>query len=76
MIVKIKNIVKLLVIVILFLLNIGIAIETRKAHASIKKALEYAQTCIQMRCPGGNRICAEFHPDSETTVTCYERYQH
>lgn len=75
MIVNIKNIGKYLVIIILFLLNICIAIETRKAQASIKKAFEYAQTCIQMGCPGGNRICAEFHPDSETTVTCYERYQ-
>ncbi|MFO7891173.1 MAG: hypothetical protein R6V04_12655 [bacterium] len=73
MIFNIKKTAKFLVIIILFLLNICIAIETRKAHANIKKALEYAQTCIYMGCPGGNRICAEFHPDSETTVICYER---
>jgi len=64
-----------LVVMFLFVLlfNTFIFLGNRKANAlTWSDALKYCAMCINIGCTSGQRKCAEFHPNSNTTVTCYE----
>ena len=65
------------VLAVMFLLvllfNTFILLGNRNANALRWSDLRrYAADCINMGCKYGKRKCAEFHPNSNTTVTCYE----
>ncbi len=55
------------------LFNTFILLGNRKASAlAWSDIIRYCAICINMGCTGGTRKCAEFHPNANTTVTCYE----
>jgi len=73
MIKKSKRSVIVVMFLFLLLFNILILLGNRNVKAiTWLDALRYCAACINIGCTSGPKKCAEFHPDANTTVTCYE----
>ena len=56
------------------MINMFVFLAHKKAGAMrLSRILRYYKICVQVGCSGGNKECAEYHPEAGTTVTCYQR---
>jgi|GEM_PF-4867631 len=74
MILKNNRLIKMNLIIIIIVINMFVFLAHKKAGAMrLSRILRYYKICVQIGCPGGNKECAEYHPEAGTTVTCYQR---
>lgn len=70
---KTKKIVLIMIFVLSFFINGYLVLLAAGIYLfDFFELIKYAQTCIELGCPGGDRKCIEFNPEPGMTVTCTE----